>query len=291
MNPQHPHGGYGQQPPPSPYGQPPPQVGQAGGQPAQFPAGYGQATQPGHVQPQMTRQGSTAPPGFQTQQRAVPTIEQRRPGTLELGLDGVPPTSYGAILAQTMLLVAVALALFTGGAILNGNAEFSTGKMLWYAGAAMFLAPCWIEPLRKGAVGLSWLFASALTLGLGFGPFLAAQLSVNPDVVAEAGGMTLVVVLGAASYGTFTAHDLARWMRPVGLLLFVSVLGTWLVACSSGAFPVISAAVGVLSAGALVLDFNYLRRHATDDDVVSLAAGIFVSIINIFLSLTSFLRN
>ena len=245
---------------------------------------------PHHSHP---RQGSVAPPGFSQSLPPAPTpptIAQARPA-LELGLGGVPPTSYGAVLAQTMLLVAVALALFTGGAVLNGGIDPSTGRMLWYVGAAMFLAPCWVQSLRKGPVGLSWLFASALTLGLAFGPFLAAQLSVNPDIVAEAGGMTLVIVLGAASYGTFTAHDLARWARPLGVVLFVTVLSTWFVACTSGAFPVISAAVGVLSAAAIVVDFNYLRRHATDDDVVSLAAGIFVSILNIFLSITSFLRN
>ncbi len=33
------------------------------------------------------------------------------------------------------------------------------------------------------------------------------------------------------------------------------------------------------------MDFNYLRRHATEDDVIWLATGIFVSIVNIFLSL------
>jgi modulator of FtsH protease len=33
-----------------------------------------------------------------------------------------------------------------------------------------------------------------------------------------------------------------------------------------------------------MVDFNYLRRHATED-VVWLATGIFVSIVNIFVSL------
>ena len=40
-----------------------------------------------------------------------------------------------------------------------------------------------------------------------------------------------------------------------------------------------------VSAALLIVDFNYLRRHATEDDVVWLATGIFVSIVNIFLSL------
>ena len=40
-----------------------------------------------------------------------------------------------------------------------------------------------------------------------------------------------------------------------------------------------------LSAALIVVDFNYLRKHGTADDAVWLATGIFVSIINIFLSL------
>ena len=39
----------------------------------------------------------------------------------------------------------------------------------------------------------------------------------------------------------------------------------------------------------LVVDFNYVRKHATEDDVVWLATGIFVSIVNIFLSLLNLL--
>ncbi len=39
----------------------------------------------------------------------------------------------------------------------------------------------------------------------------------------------------------------------------------------------------------LVVDFNHVRKHATEDDVVGLATGIFVSIVNIFLSLLNVL--
>ena len=41
----------------------------------------------------------------------------------------------------------------------------------------------------------------------------------------------------------------------------------------------------VVSALLILVDFNYIRKHATEDDVIWLATGIFVSIINIFISL------
>ena len=34
-----------------------------------------------------------------------------------------------------------------------------------------------------------------------------------------------------------------------------------------------------------LIDFNYVRHHATGDDVVFLSTGIFASVVNIFLSL------
>jgi modulator of FtsH protease len=49
--------------------------------------------------------------------------------------------------------------------------------------------------------------------------------------------------------------------------------------------PILSLAVLAVSAALLIVDFNYLRRHADEDDVVWLATGIFVSVVNIFLSL------
>ena len=47
--------------------------------------------------------------------------------------------------------------------------------------------------------------------------------------------------------------------------------------------PFISLVILVVSAALILVDFNYVRKHATEDDVVWLATGIFVSIINIFI--------
>ena len=49
--------------------------------------------------------------------------------------------------------------------------------------------------------------------------------------------------------------------------------------------PSVSALIYLLSAALIVVDFNYLRKHGTEDDAIWLATGIFVSIVNIFVSL------
>jgi modulator of FtsH protease len=51
--------------------------------------------------------------------------------------------------------------------------------------------------------------------------------------------------------------------------------------------PFLSLIILIASALLILVDFNYVRKHATEDDVVWLATGIFVSIVNIFLSLLS----
>ena len=47
-------------------------------------------------------------------------------------------------------------------------------------------------------------------------------------------------------------------------------------------YPLHTVAVSALL---IVVDFNYLRKHGTERDAIWLATGIFVSILNIFVSL------
>ncbi len=46
-----------------------------------------------------------------------------------------------------------------------------------------------------------------------------------------------------------------------------------------------------LSGALILVDFSYLRLHGTEDDAIWLATGIFVSIVNIFLSPLSLSRS
>lgn len=197
----------------------------------------------------------------------------------------VQGASYGALLSQTMLLVAFAIGVLTVGAVIGADYSQGTGLAFTIGGIVMLFAQSFVKSLRTGLIGTTWLFAIALALGLGLGPTLNAYLSVNPDLVAESAGMTAVTVLGAACIGTFTSHDLARWMKPLTLIVFAVVAVSWiLLVIGSGGSPIVSAIIGLISAALIVVDFNYLRRHATEDDVVWLATGIFVSVLNIFLS-------
>jgi modulator of FtsH protease len=72
----------------------------------------------------------------------------------------------------------------------------------------------------------------------------------------------------------------------VAMIVFVAAIGTIIWSLFGGTLsPVVSAGIYLVSALLIVIDFNYIRKHGTENDAIWLATGIFVSIVNIFLSL------
>jgi modulator of FtsH protease len=198
--------------------------------------------------------------------------------------------STSTLFGQVMFLVGVAIAFLAAGTVVGKNMDYHTARILGFVALGMVLAQSFVAPLRVGSLGIAWLFGFALLLGLSLGPVISFYARTDPATVYQAAGGTAIVTLGMGAYGTATSKDLARWIRPLsfamlGLLAISLVL--WLF--GTGGSPVLSLFVLAISAAFLIVDFNYLRRHATEDDVVWIATGIFVSIVNIFLSLLNLL--
>ncbi len=92
--------------------------------------------------------------------------------------------------------------------------------------------------------------------------------------------------MGAAGFAW--SKDVAGWARPLSFIVLGAVvvsIGAIFIGGIGSLSPFLSLIILVASALLILVDFNYVRKHATEDDVVWLATGIFVSIINIFLSL------
>ena len=195
--------------------------------------------------------------------------------------------STAQLLGQVMFLVAVAIAFLAAGSYLGRDLALGPARILSFAGFGMLMVSSFAGArFRVGSFAIGWLFATALVLGLGLGPVLAYYVAADPSALTSAVGGTALAVAATGCLGFALSKDLARWMRPLSLVVFGLVIVSFgLVLFGSGGNPIISGAIGLVSAALLVVDFNFLRKHGTEDHAVMLATGIFVSIVNIFLSL------
>jgi len=195
--------------------------------------------------------------------------------------------STAQLLGQVMFLVAVALGFCTLGTLLGRDLSLSTARICSFAGFGMLLVSSFAGArFRVGTFAMGWLFATALLIGLGLGPVIAYFSSVDDTALTQAFAGTAATVLGAGALGFVLSKDLAPWMRPLSLLVFVACVGTIVWSLFAGEIsPFVSLIIYGLSAALIVVDFNYLRKHGTEADSVWLATGIFVSIVNIFVSL------
>ncbi len=199
--------------------------------------------------------------------------------------------SYAGVFGWTMGLVGLALAFLAVGAYVGR--DFSQGAALTCSIIALgmlLVSSFGGQRFRAGRFAMGWLFATAAAMGLGLGPLLKHYANVEPGVLAEALIGTVATVVAMAALGTLLSKDLASWMKPVSLIVFVlcGVAIVWSIVAGP-MNPLMSLLIFGMSALLLVIDFNYLRKHATEADAIWLATGIFVSIVNIFLSLLNLL--
>lgn len=191
------------------------------------------------------------------------------------------------VFGWVMGLVAIAIGFLALGSYLGRDLSRGTAIVCSLAGVGMLLISSFAgQRFRIGGFAMGWLFATATLLGLGLGPVLKFYATVDPDTLIQAVGGTAATVLAMGSLGLVLKKDLAPWMRPVSILVFVlcGVAIVWSL-FAGPLSPIFSLAIYGVSALLLVIDFNYLRKHGTEDDAIWLATGIFVSIVNIFTSL------
>jgi modulator of FtsH protease len=202
--------------------------------------------------------------------------------------------SVSAILGQVMFLVAIALAFCTAGTLMGRELEPETARIFSFAGLGMLIVQWFVAATRVGALGIFWLNAVALLIGIGLGPVIGYLAETEPGTITTAVGITALTTLGMACIGFVLDKDLSGWMRPLSFIVLGAVAVS-LVALIFGGLGALSPFVSLIILGAsallLMVDFNYVRKHATEDDVVWLATGIFISILNIFLSLLNILSS
>jgi modulator of FtsH protease len=201
--------------------------------------------------------------------------------------------STATIFGRVAFLVAVAIGFLTAGTFIGKDLSQGTALACSFGGLGMLLIAAFGgRRFRVGAFAIGWLYALALLLGLGLGPAIAYFTASQPAILTQAAGGTALTVLGMGALGFTLSKDLARWMRPLSILVLIAVaVSIVMLVLGAGANPILSLTIYALSALLILVDFNYLRKRAGEDDVVWLATGIFVSIVNIFISLLNLLSS
>ena len=201
--------------------------------------------------------------------------------------------STNQLLGQVMFLVAVAIGLLALGTFLGQDLTPGVAIACSFGGLGMLLVQAFGgERFRYGMFAIGWLYALALLIGLGLGPTIDRFLAVDPSAIAQAAGGTALIVVGMGALGFAMSKDLAPWMRPLSIVVLIAVaisIGALVFGGIGSLSPVLSLVILGASALLIMVDFNYLRKHGTESDAVLLATGIFVSIVNIFLSLLQLL--
>jgi modulator of FtsH protease len=190
------------------------------------------------------------------------------------------------LLGQVMFLVAIALGFCALGTYIGRDLTYGTALICEIAVFGMLIVQMFVPVLRQGPVGMTWMFALALLLGLGLGPVIAQYATVDPNAIYQAAGGTALTVGVMGSYGFATSRDLIRWMRPLFFaLLGVFALSIVLILIGSGEHFLLNLAIYVIVSAYLAIYFQIIRRQATERDVVWIATGVFINVINIFLTL------
>ncbi len=208
--------------------------------------------------------------------------------TAYTGAERVEARNTAQILGQVMFLVAVAIGFMVAGTLIGRDITESTARIFSFVGLGMLICTWFVDRLRYGTLGIGWLCGLSLAIGIGLGPLIGYLAETNPGQITTAAGITGLTVLGMAAVGFVIDKDTIGWMKPLSYIVLGAVvisLGSLIFGGLGSLSPVISLVILVASAALILVDFNYIRKHATEQDVVWLATGIFVSIVNIFISL------
>ncbi len=190
----------------------------------------------------------------------------------------------GALLGQTMGLVALTAALFALGAYVGRDLSGGWAIVAYLASfALLFGMNAAAQRSEQLAVGL--LFGFGFVFGLAVAPTVAYYMDADPQAVWQAGGATALFIAGVGAAGYATRRDLSALARlSFWALVALIVFGIVLVFVQIPGGEVIYAIAGlVIFAGLTLLDFQRLRRTQDIRTAPLLAASIFLDAVNVFL--------
>jgi FtsH-binding integral membrane protein len=196
----------------------------------------------------------------------------------------------GALLGQTMGLVAATAGLFALGAYLGRDVSYGWGWVFFIAAFGVLLGMSFAAQ-RSERLAITLLFGFGVLMGLAVAPTLSYYASTNPQVLWQAGGATALFIAGFGAFGYATRRDLSTIARVCFWALIALILfGIVLIFVQIPNGSLIYAILGlVIFAGLTAFDFQRLRRTQDIRTAPLLAASIFLDILNVFLLFLSLL--
>jgi uncharacterized protein len=190
----------------------------------------------------------------------------------------------GALVGQTMGLVAITAGLFALGAYLDRDASSRWG-WLWFIAAVVCLIGISAAASRSERLAIGLLFGFGVLLGLAVAPTIAYYAKTDPQAVWEAGGATALLIAGFGAAGYATRRDLSGLAQGLFWALLALILfGIVAIFVEIPHSALVYAVLGlVIFAGFTAFDFQRLRRTKDIRAAPLLAASIFLDIVNVFL--------
>ena len=209
-------------------------------------------------------------PSMSTTSHGLPTVSERDRAL--------------SIFGETMGLVAITCLFAAAGAYIGKDLSGLTVLVPWLFAFGCIFGLNAANARGNRQLALVLLFAFGLLLGVAVGNMLNYYATTNPGALYQAAAATglFVAALGAGGYAI--RRDLSGLYRlAFWLLLGLIVFGIVLIFVNMPGGSLIYAFLGLGIFGLYtLLDFNRLWR-AGQQEVIPLAAGIFLDVFNIFL--------
>ncbi|TNF88005.1 MAG: Bax inhibitor-1/YccA family protein [Gammaproteobacteria bacterium] len=190
------------------------------------------------------------------------------------------------VIKNTYILLSMAL-IFSGFTAFLGVAS-GIGHGAALVADIVAIAILWFVLPRTAntAAGIPVLFAFTGLLGFGLGPVLNYYLSVNPSIVMTALGGTGVIFLGLSGYALTTRKDFSflGGFVMIGMLVVLAAAILNIFLGVPALFLALNAAI-ILIMSAFILWETSSLIHGGETNYIMAAAGLFLSILNLFQAL------
>ncbi|MDH3632979.1 MAG: Bax inhibitor-1/YccA family protein [Gammaproteobacteria bacterium] len=190
------------------------------------------------------------------------------------------------VIKNTYILLSMSLLFSAFAAFLGVISGIGHGVALVASIAGIAMLWFVLPRTANSAAGIPVLFGITGLLGFGLGPVLNYYLAVNPSIVMTALGGTGAIFLGLSGYALTTRKDFSflGGFVMVGMLV---VLGAALLNIFLGIpalFLAVNAAVVMIMSAFILWETSSLI-HNGETNYIMAAAGLFLSILNMFQAL------